>query len=69
MSEFKRTPGVSDDPEQCYRAGFHHGAQELFRYVETKLSTTDQMRLVDWIQIELAKWRSDRDANPNPPTI
>jgi hypothetical protein len=26
MSEFKRPPGVSEDPEFCYRSGYQHGA-------------------------------------------
>ena len=67
MSEFKRPPGVSEEPEFCYRSGYQHGAQAILEALRGK--TADEERLRAWVAIDLQAWRHDRDAVSNPPAI
>jgi hypothetical protein len=69
MSEFKRPPGVSHDPEFCYRSGYQHGAWAVFQALEARLDSADQAGLRTWIEIDLQKWRHDRNTSPRPPDI
>ena len=67
MSEFNRPPGVSDDPEYCYRSGYQHGAWAALEALRGRIA--DQKRLREWGEIDLQKWRHDRNAIPSPPEI
>jgi hypothetical protein len=68
MSEFKRPPSVSEDPEFCYRSGYQHGAWAILEALYGG-RTADQGRLRAWVEIDLQKWRHDRNAVPKPPAI
>jgi hypothetical protein len=67
MSKFERPPGVSEDPEFCYRSGYQHGALAVLEALQAR--TADQERLRAWVEIDLQKWRHDPEAVPRPPAI
>lgn len=69
MSEYKRPAGASGDPEACYRAGYQHGAYAILRRIEKKLLAADRKQLLDWIEIDLQRWRHDRHSEPQPPAV
>ncbi|NRB17420.1 MAG: hypothetical protein HRU33_07565 [Rhodobacteraceae bacterium] len=70
-SEFKRPfgfEGVQTDPEESYRAGYQHGTREMLRFLETR-NTQGLDRVKAWINSDLATWRHDTQAEPNPPKL
>lgn len=65
ISEFKRPFGTGrDDPEEQFRAGYQLGALALLDAIKAGRSQTD---LHTWIEVDLQKWRHDRNADPTPP--
>ena len=45
------------DPEACYRRGFAHGAEEVFRAVSAVLPEDVSGKVERWLKGDLAIWR------------
>jgi hypothetical protein len=45
------------DPEACYRRGYAHGAQEVFRAVSAVLPEDVSAKVEGWLKGDLAIWR------------
>jgi hypothetical protein len=45
------------DPEACYRRGYAHGAQEVFRAVSAVLPEDVSLKIEHWLKGDLAIWR------------
>jgi hypothetical protein len=45
------------DPEACYRRGFAHGAEEVFRAVSAVLPEEVSGKVDRWLKGDLAIWR------------
>ncbi len=69
MSKYKRPAGMEhrNDPEEQYRAGYQHGAQAVREFI--KNGKLDLEKLAKWIEVDLQKWRHDKEADPAPPPI
>lgn len=66
-SEFKRPPSKEtyrEDPEEQFRAGYQHGAYAALIAIGSGL---EMDKLKHWIEVDLQRWRHDRQAEPVPP--
>ena len=70
MNDFKRPAGFGnghrDDPEEQYRAGYQHGARAVLDALRSGNVPSD---LEMWVDVKLANWRHNREADPNPPKL
>ncbi len=46
-----------NDPEACFRRGFVHGTEEVYRAVSPVLPPSLAAELRHWLDNEVARWR------------